>query len=123
MISYGRATTRADSWIACNVRPRHACSLCAGTTNEIMICRKSDSGRRIVARGDLRSGQGAEFGLPPSPTLPPLVPRGERETFVEYANRFIPLKRSTNEPSFRKPFSTRRFEAELRCTHTRERAR
>src|SRR5438876_4856733 len=35
------------------------------------------------------------------------------------ANRFVPLKRWTNEPSFHKPFSTRRFEAELRCTHTR----
>src|SRR5213593_4286361 len=34
------------------------------------------------------------------------------------ANRFVPLKRWTNEPSFHKPFSTRRFEAELRCTHT-----
>jgi len=36
------------------------------------------------------------------------------------ANRFVPLKRGTNEPSFHKPFSTCRFEAKLRCTHTRK---
>ena len=34
------------------------------------------------------------------------------------ANRFVPLKIWTNVPSFHKPFSTRRFEAELRCTDT-----
>jgi len=37
---------------------------------------------------------------------------------LRYANRFIPVKSWTNEPSFHKPFSTRRFEAKLRCTHT-----
>ena len=30
-----------------------------------------------------------EARIPPSPTLPPLVPRGERETFVEYAKHIL----------------------------------
>src|SRR5881394_2354615 len=37
-----------------------------------------------------------------------------------HANCFVPLRGWTNEPSFPKPFSTRRFEAKLRCTDTRQ---
>jgi len=29
------------------------------------------------------------FGIPPSPTLPPLVPRGEREIFAQHAKHPI----------------------------------
>ena len=40
-----------------------------------------------------------------------------RDVELRHANRFVPLKRWTNEPSFHKPFSTCRFEVEDLAKH------
>ena len=42
-------------------------------------------GEEVASLGDART--------PPSPTLPPLVPRGERERFVEYAKHILAHRR------------------------------
>jgi hypothetical protein len=86
--SLGLAATEFDK-PACADRAADAgCSLSPVRVQRCSVFLSLSSPEGGEGRGE-EAASTSDLRTPPSPTLPPLVPRGERETFVEYAKHII----------------------------------